>query len=294
MFSGDFPGRTQTLFALQEEVADAIARELAVNLPRTAVAAQTTANAEAYLLWYRGSRYFNVAPRPDTMSAARALAQRALSIDPNFGRAQALLAYIRTQEGYFRFVENWQEALQEGYDLAKVAVTANPDDWYAQEVRAFATMNLRRYEESLVVFDKAIGLAPAQPTTLTTSALPLLFLGRPDEAIRRLRTAERLNPFHNWSVPQFLGMGFYMKEEYEAALVQLETSAMLNPNFIGNLLWRAATYAQLGQQEKAREAVAAILKINPEASVSGGFIKISDAAIMARFEDGLRKAGLPE
>lgn len=294
VFSGDFTGGRQALFELQEDISAAIARELAANLPRTAVAAPTTASAEAYLLWYRGSRYFNVAPRPDTMSAARALAQRSLAIDPGFGRAQALLAYIRTQEGYFRFVENWREALQEGYDLAKTAVATAPDDWYAQEALAFATMNLRRYEESLAVFDRAISLAPAQPSTLTTSALPLLFLGRPDEAIRRLRTARRLNPFHNWSVPQFLGMGLYMKEDYAAAMVELDAAARLNPNFVGNLLWRAATHAQLGQQEKAAGVVAAILKINPNASISGGFIQISDPAMMARFEDGLRKAGLPE
>ena len=294
VFSGDFAGRTQSFFELQEEVASAIARELAVNLPRTAASGRATASAEAYLLWYRGARFFNEAPRPDTMSAARALAQRSLALDPGFGRAQALMAYLRTQEGYFRFVDDWRDALDEGYELGKLAVEAAPDDWYAHEALAFATMNLRRYEEALAVFDKAIDLAPAQPTTLTTSALPLLFLGRPDEALKRLRTAKRLNPFHNWNVPQFMGMGHYMKEDYEAALVELETSARLNPNFIGNLLWRAATHGQLGQRDKAAEAVDAILKINPKATVAGGFIQISDPAIMARFEEGLRKAGLPE
>lgn len=294
IFSGDFKGGEQSLFELQEDISAAIARELAANLTRTAVDARTTASPEAYLLWYRGSRYFAVAPTPDTMSAARALAQQAIALDPEFGRAHALLAYARTQEGYFKFVENWQEAVQDGLDLSKTALAIAPDDWYATEVRAYATMNVRRYEEALEYFDKAINLAPAQTSILVGSTLPLLFLGRADEALKRVKTARRLNPFHDWNVPQFQGMALFMKQDYDAALEQLETSGRLNPNFIGNLLWRAATYGQLGDDKKAAEAVDAILKINPKASISRGFIQIKNAEIQARFEEGLRKAGLPE
>ncbi len=263
IFSGDFKGGERALFELQEDISAAIARELAANLTRTAVDARTTADPEAYLLWYRGSRYFTVAPTPDTMSAARALAQQAIALDPHFGRAHALLAYARTQEGYFKFVEDWKAALQDGYALSETAVEIAPDDWYAMEVRAYATMNVRRYEEALAYFDRAIELAPAQTSILIGSALPLLFLGRPDEAAKRVKTAKRLNPFHGWNAPQFHGMALYMKEDYDAALVELETSGRLNPDFIGNLLWRAATYGQLGRTEDAANAVEAILKINP-------------------------------
>lgn len=293
VFSGEFTGADTALFELEEDISDAIARELAANISRTATATHATKSAEAYLLWYRGSRYYSIAPTPGNMAEARSLAQQSLAIDPDFERAKALFAYARSQEGYFNFVEDRDAAMQEGYVLAQEAV-GDRGDWYVLEVLGFATMNLRRYEEALAVFDEAIALAPAQPSILERSALPLLFLGRPEEAIRRLRTAKRLNPFHSWGVPQFMGMGLYSIGAYEEALENLVRSDELNPNFIGNLLWRAATLAQLGRDEEAAAVVAQILAIAPKASISGGFIQIKNAEIQACFEEGLRRAGLSE
>lgn len=140
-------------------------------------------------------------------------------------------------------------------------------------------MNLRRYEVALAVFDEAIALAPAQVSILERSALPLLFLGRPEEAISRLRTSMRLNPFHSWGAPQFLGMGLYLTGDYEEALENLIRADELNPNFIGNLLWRAATLAQLDRRDEAGAVVEQILTIAPKASISRGFIRINDAEI---------------
>ncbi len=65
-------------------------------------------------------------------------------------------------------------------------------------------------------------------------------------------------------------------------------------DFIGNWLWRATTYAQLGQKKQARAMVKQILERAPETTVASNFIKIEDPALMEKFRDGLRKAGLPE
>ena len=85
-----------------------------------------------------------------------------------------------------------------------------------------------------------------------------------------------------------------MKDESEAAIVQLERSAVLNPNSIATLLWRAATCERPCRSKEAAKPIEAIHEINPRESISSGLIQGSPSAVMARLGDGLRKAGLPE
>jgi adenylate cyclase len=58
----------------------------------------------------------------------------------------------------------------------------------------------------------------------------------------------------------------------------------------------AATYAQLGRLEDARRAAAELLKLNPEFSIEryGSRAPYRDKALLARYVEGLRLAGLPE
>jgi adenylate cyclase len=61
--------------------------------------------------------------------------------------------------------------------------------------------------------------------------------------------------------------------------------------------WLAATYAQLGDMEKARAEAAEVRRIAPRWTIEGAgkqlntFKRTEDAE---HFFDGLRKAGLPE
>jgi hypothetical protein len=58
----------------------------------------------------------------------------------------------------------------------------------------------------------------------------------------------------------------------------------------------AAAYAQLGQSENARGAIATMLKFKPDC-VLGTFERLAihvDRRVREHFLDGLRKAGLPE
>lgn len=130
-------------FALKEDITRSIARELAINVSRSSAPRRLTDSEEAYMLWYRAARALNEAPSPGAYDFARALAESALALDPEFGRARAALAYVATQYGYFGFAEDREQALQDGLRLAEQAVAQTPDDWYVHEMHGFALMNLR-------------------------------------------------------------------------------------------------------------------------------------------------------
>lgn len=281
------------VFDLQDALVLALASRLSADLGRIQNQPRFTSSPEAFFLWARADResWINT---PDAYGKARALATDALRIDPDFIRAKAALAFVDTQTGYFRVAKDPKAALQRALVASKEAVARQPDDWYPQAVLAQALLNLRQYEAADAAFLRAVEMEPAHPNLLTRSALPLIFLGRGKAAEDRLRIAKRLNPFHGWLPDQLLGQSLYLQERYAEAAESLAKARAVNPRFIGNMWWRAATHGMLGNQSKAEAAVAEILARMPKASIARSFIQISDDAAMERFRTGLRAAGLPD
>ncbi len=284
---------SEDVFELQDALVAQLAQQLAEDLERVQDPHRFTENPEAFLLWARADEASWV-NTPASYESARALARQALALDPDFVRAKAMLGFVETQTGYFRVADDPRAALERGLEIGREVVRLAPDDWYSRQVLAQTLLNLRDYEGALVEFKRAMELEPAHPHLLTRSALALIFLGRGAEAEEMLNLSVRLNPFHNWLPDQLLGQSIYLQGRYAQALEHLEISRNKNPKFIGNLWWRAAAYGQLGQNERARETVDAILERMPNASISTSFIQISDPVGQERFQKGLRAAGLPE
>lgn len=293
IWSDRFDREIKDIFALQDEITQSIVTELAVNMAWVGGGKRLTNNIEAYFVWLAAQRE-TLGTSPKDLAHALSLGERAIQLDPDFSRGYALLAYAHTQRGYFGYVKDRQTALQRGLVLARKAVEISDNDWYAHFVLGQAMMNTRDYKGAIGQFDRAITLEPANAKLLAFSALPLTFLGRADEAIARVETSMRLNPFYDWVPTQLLGQALYLKERYEESAKRLEEAAMRNPKFIGNLWWRSAAYAKLGRIDEAHAVAKKLLEARPDSSISTAFIKISDPAAMDRLRDGWRKAGIPD
>lgn len=291
-WTGTFDREVTDIFALQDDITRAIAIELSANLSWSAGARQTD-NVEAYLIW-RSVQGSLLPISPERLAHAGSMAKKAIALDPDYSRAHALLGLVRTWNGHFGYVEARDAALAEGLELARKAVALADNDWYAHFVHAQALMHTRDYRAAAAAYERAIALDPANAPLLTLSSLPLIFLGRPDDAIARLQTATRLNPFQTWMPQQFMGMALYLKGNYDTALAHLERAAETNPEFIGNWLWRAAAYAQAGERERARELTDRILERQPDTTISGNFIQFQHPDLMETLREGWRKAGIPD
>jgi adenylate cyclase len=88
-----------------------------------------------------------------------------------------------------------------------------------------------------------------------------------------------------------------MLKQYSQALPLLQECVSRMPNSRPGHSLLAATYAQLGNNEKARAEAAEVLRIEPKYTVEGtqarlsGFKRTQDAE---HYFEGLRKAGLPQ
>ncbi|MFN3259431.1 MAG: adenylate/guanylate cyclase domain-containing protein [Pikeienuella sp.] len=293
VWSDRFDRASSDIFVLQDEIVEALAVRLASDLNRAAEQVRFTDDPEAWFAWFEADResWLNT---PDAYGKARALALKALERDPGFVRAKSVLAFIDTQRAYFGLVEDRAELLARAHEEARSAAAEEPEDWFPQSVYAHTLMNLRDYEGAATAYARAVEMEPADAHLLTRSSLPLIFLGRGAEAEARLRVAIRLNPFHDWLPDQLLGQAQFIQERYAESAEAFERARARNPRFLGNKWWRAAVYGQLGDRDKAAEAVAEILAHDHKATLSRGFIRIADVSAMTRFNAGLRAAGLPE
>jgi tetratricopeptide (TPR) repeat protein len=89
----------------------------------------------------------------------------------------------------------------------------------------------------------------------------------------------------------------FFASRYDEAAFWAEKAFWERPNVLATLRIAAASYALAGRLEEARNAVARALELDPDMRLAnlkeriGVFRRAED---YARYEDALRKAGLPE
>ena len=115
--------------------------------------------------------------------------------------------------------------------------------------------------------------------------------------VARQQRALRSYDNENWEFAGFLGFAYYLLKQYSQALPWLRECASRSPNLRASHCWLAATYAQLGNIEKARAEAAEALRIDPRWTIEGAGMRLNTfkrAEDAEHYFDGLRKAGLPE
>ena len=125
------------------------------------------------------------------------------------------------------------------------------------------------------------------------------WLGEPEPAIERFARAMRLSPLD----PRMTGMrsgtahAHFFLGRYDEAASWAAMALQDNPDFQPGLRIDAASNAMAGRPEQAHKAVARLRQLNPALRVSnlkdvlGPYRRAED---LSRYEEGLRRAGLPE
>ncbi len=90
----------------------------------------------------------------------------------------------------------------------------------------------------------------------------------------------------------FLGLAYYLKGQYDAAISIVERGLSRHPDFVGNHIAVAAAYAQTGRSEEAARAAAKILRLDPFFEVGSYGTVFRNPTDREHIREGLRKAGL--
>lgn len=289
-------------FAVQDEVVRTIVAVLAVHVNK---AETERAQARPPAVWLAYDHYLRAAhslalvnssfSKVELLQARRGL-DRALTIDPNYARAHAALSRSSMELWIRRWDDDcpWTAAIEAAHQSAREAVRLAPNLSDAYVALGWALSYMRQHEGAITEFERATQLNPN--FTDYHFAFALLVAGEPSKAIQTLKAHMRLDPFYQARTPAMLGFAYYLLGRYLDALPHLQEAASRAPNHGHSRRYLAATYAQLGQLDRARDETTEALRVEPWFRINQGIF----ATICKRPEDaehfskGLRKAGFPE
>lgn len=165
---------------------------------------------------------------------------------------------------YYQFSGD-QEGLASAENILERAIVMSPANqqgyWYLGEVR----LGQKRSEEAMSLFKKAVELEPKYAQSHWYLALVYKFSGKHQEALAEAAEAEKLG--YNWkgnldNVKKIADIYDTLRDD--AGLVSLYSQALQeNPDNVEVLFSLAASYANLGKFDKARELAQKIKEIDP-------------------------------
>jgi len=236
LWSETYDRKLQDIFAIQDEIAKAIGKELEVKLVRTGDAGKTSAgtrNLAAYDLYLRGIALWQTR-RGDALWQALELFEKAVAADPEFAQAYAGQALVYAVVWDYSGRITASESFARATDLAARALALDPTlpEPYAV-LGSVAATELRRATADALL-RRAIALRPSFATAYQWRGTLLMTSGDLAGSLASLERATSLDPRsvivannHGWVL---LTLG-----RYADAKARCATTLEFAPNFAGCL-----------------------------------------------------------
>jgi adenylate cyclase len=316
---------SRDVLAMQDEIAQAIAREVNVELTsaeQAHFANSRKVNPAAHDAYLKG-RYIMESDTEERVQKAIEQFEEAIKIDPNFALPYTGLAdaYSYGADWFFPAVEVMpkakaasEKALQLDDSLAEAhtslalikyqfdfdwtgserefrrAIELNPNYAFGHDQYGYLLAWQGRFDESLAEFQRASELDPLSPGITTDVGAPLVFQAKYEAAKERGRKALELDPgfnFAQWG----LGWTDLHAGNFKEAIPELEKARVIDsPPFIAGFLGYA--YAKAGDHAKAEAIIAELKRKSSRRFVSPACIALVYLGLgeKQRALEGLEKA----
>ncbi|NIQ36983.1 MAG: tetratricopeptide repeat protein [Proteobacteria bacterium] len=283
------------IFSVQDEVTEQIVEALAIKLipeEQTRVHLKETENAEAYDLVLRGWAYFKEYSQ-ETNALAKEMFEKAIELDPSYAYAHIGLVWTKLIAWRLGWSKD-PKIMEQVLEMAKKSVAMNESLSQAHTLLGNVYLWSGQHDEAIVEFERAIALDPNDAEALCALASAMTFVGRPKEAIRIIKRAMRLDPHYPERYVYNLGRAYFQIGKYGEAIPALTEALVKNPNFPPVLYYMAASYANMGELELAREKVEEIKRVRPNfrSEIDNEISLYKYEKDLEHFIEGLRKAGL--
>src|SRR5262245_19646609 len=288
------------IFAIQTEIATAIAAELRVQLSaeqRDRLAAAATQNFEAYEAYLLGKQRLTHFTAASSAEGVRHL-ERAVELDPNFALAHAHLAfgYLQLSEvsdqppgemlaraqvaahkaldldqrlaeahvavGSVKYLENEVEGAEAAFQRA---LTLNPNSvfailWYGD----LLGQSLARYEESLALRRKAVELDPLSLEAVPRLGDSLQWVGRFDESLHWYERSLEIDPHFAWGHELIGWHHWHVSGRLDDAMIWYSKAAKLDGGDAPTLAFIGLLFVELGDAAQGGRWLRRSIEQSPE------------------------------
>jgi TolB-like protein/cytochrome c-type biogenesis protein CcmH/NrfG len=248
------------VFAIQSDIAKAIAGQLQAKLSRSqssALATAPTRDTEAYDLFLKGEyeeRQAESTENVDFFDRAEIFYRQALARDPNFALAYARLSYSRLNRHWFsnRLTPAQLEEVKSSIERALAIAPDSPEAYLALGV--FYYWGRRDYDSALRALDRAIELQPSNFDSRTFRAAIYRRRGEWRRSLAEFERALELNPRDSLG-PNELGNSYLALRRWSEAERALTRALALDPHNINAAYHLGANYiSSTGDIQRARRA----------------------------------------
>jgi len=267
------------ILALQNEVSQKVAGALALKLLPTEqarLANAPTVNPEAYDACLRGYHYYIFTTKAD-LDTAEKYFQMALAKDPNYALAYAGLSLVwacRQQIGYVPPAEAGPKAKEAAQKAVALDGSSAEAHYALADIMTWTDWNLKDADGE---WKRSVELNPNYADSLAAYSHYLMIMGRPQEAMRQIERAVKLDPF-NVMVITFYSVDLYMARRYDEAVVQALKARELQPGSPIPIFALLFVYAAKGMEKETLAVVREYIKIYGIADL--------DAALDRGFKQG--------
>jgi TolB-like protein/tetratricopeptide (TPR) repeat protein len=302
LWADRFDGVLEGIFDLQDQVTASVVGAIAPKLEQAEIERakhKPTENLDAYDYYLRGMARLYQWTKESNNEALR-LFYRAIELDPNFASACGVAAWCYIWRKTQGWVADGAQETAEATRLARRAVELGKHDAIALSAGGYALAHIAGDLDGGAAFiERALVLNPNLAGTWLNSGWVKIWLGESEVAIEHLARAMRLSPLDPilFRMQGATASAHFFAGRYDEASSWAEKALRENPNLQQALRVSAASHALAGQLKRARETIARMLSIDPDLRISNlkdrlpTFRRPED---LAKYIEGLRKAGVPE
>jgi adenylate cyclase len=257
LWSQTYDRKLDDIFAIQDEIAADVVKQLKVTLLGAAPKARTT-DPEAYAMYLQAVQLGRQVTT-EAFQQSDALYRKVLAIDPHYAPAWTGLSGNFSNEASQGLLSS-KEGFAQARDAAMKALAIDPEYGAARASLGYIAMagdnDLAGAAQHV---ERALALDPADPHVLGTSSTLLANLGRPDEALALGEAMVRRDPVN---VSALYNLGNFQRAagQLDAAIASFRTVLSLAPR-------RGVAHAQIGNALLLKgDAQGALAEIEQETS----------------------------
>jgi TolB-like protein/Tfp pilus assembly protein PilF len=252
VWSDDFNRDLKDIFAVQEEIAGLIAKNLELKLGIKKN--QTAPNPEAYQLYLEAVRLWGMR-NAASLERAEQLLQRAITLQPDFARADAAMGFVlsvRSVElGYDPRAGEGRALNEQALQWAERALALDPDLAEGYAAKGNVLENLGQWTECKEAYRRSIELDPNFATGHQWYARNLSEEGYIDEAMVEIKRAVELDPLAPRILDNYAGYLTWLGK-YPEALEILDRVLAIQPGSPQAEYFRGLALVRAGRAEEGR------------------------------------------
>jgi TolB-like protein/Tfp pilus assembly protein PilF len=302
LWAEKFDGAARDMFDFQDTITETVIGLIEPHIRKAEIARARQKRPETLDAW---ELYVQASPLVysgdvENWTRSLELLDRAIGLDPAYAPALALAAWAHDRRHFSGGpgLPNYVADRDMAMELVQRAMAADPDDAFALVLYGWFHIRHRRdFSRGIEIVERAAGLNPNNTSVLELTVAAHLYAGDLDKVIALGTRTLQLSPGAplRYAMMTNIAAAHNSVGRHEEALDYATRVVELEPNYLYGHIHLAIAYAQLGQIEQARDEVAEALRIRPDANMAVTMKeRIRPPERTARWEEALRKAGLPE